>query len=108
METWNYSQKCGIYSPILLTDRATESGATKGYVQQARVFLRLGDMGIGGECMTEECYVLLLASGMCLAFSGLILLLAIKVWHEAKDFFDLAWDLAHHRYRFPEKPEITE
>ena len=56
--------------------------------------------------MTEACFVLLTASGLCFTLSGLILLFTIKIWNEAKSYFDLAWNLAHKHT--PEKPEITE
>ena len=56
--------------------------------------------------MTEACFVLLIASGLCLTLSSLIYLLTMRKWREAKDYFDLAWNLAHTRT--PEKPEIPE
>ena len=63
---------------------------------------------MGSEDITEACFVMLLASGMCLTLSSLILLLSMRVWREAKDYFDLAWDLAHPYNRYTKRPEVSD
>ena len=59
--------------------------------------------------MTEACFVLLTASGLCLTFSAIVAFYAIKTLREARICFSFILDFVAHREKdFPRKPEITE